>query len=143
MSSRKSGYSFDIHVASPYRNLDKKEVWPKSPWYRDSIAPYIGMKVTVQAMTFEVIKREADWMRICLQEFQTSINDDEMDLLEDWDTVDHMRVEIPIRMKRIDVHKPIKIVGYLYEYNYFCKREGERVRNIGLKPVYVSQRKLW
>ena len=143
MSSRRSGYSFDKHVASPFRNLDKKEVLPKSPWYRDSIETYIGMRVTVQAMSFDVINRDADKIRICLQGFQTSINDDKLDLLEDWDTVDHMRVEIPIWMKRIDVHKPIIIVGYLYEYSYFCKRTGTRVRNIGLMPVHVSQRNLW
>lgn len=119
--------------------MKQRKFYPKAWNYREDLAPYLGMKCIAEAFTYDIKKGGEFEMFLCMHNLKISVLESGLDLLSDLDTIDHMHIAIRKNLKFIRKRKPLKIVGYIKEYDHWGKNERTIVRNIGIEPIHVSQ----
>ena len=124
-------------AANLYQNPNGKEKSVKSGYYREPLAVFLGYTLTVEAPSYEIHEDNAVYTQICLQNVAVMESDKSFSLMPGMRIFDHMWMRIRKEMKIVDPRKPLRITGFVNEYEHPVK--GILIRNIGITPIYVSQ----
>ena len=122
-------------VSNLYRNLDRKELLPKSPWFREPLAQFIGKKVTIEVPYYSIAWMSDSAAKLYLLDPIVMASDQSFDPLQGNNRFDHLKMTV---QRKINPMKPLRIIGYAY--SYVRNLHGVHIWNIGIAPIYVSQR---
>ena len=115
---------------------DELQELPKSDFYREELAQYLGQRITMNVPYYEFKPFKEDKDKVCLRQGKViGIGDDPLSA-DPIMTIEHIWVAIK-KCVRIDSRKPIRVIGIPYEYPRKCGNKV--VRNVGLNVRFVTQ----
>ena len=110
--------------------------FPKSDFYREELAQYLGQKIVLNVPYYEFKPFKEDKDKVCLRQGKViGIGDNPLSENPIM-TIEHIWVAIK-KCVKIDSRKPIRVIGIPYEYPRKCG--SKIVRNVGLNVRFVTQ----
>ena len=130
---KKSGQKNSIWADSYSReSMEASKQFPKSSWYREDLAPLLGTYITLECRNFEIEKFSRRANKAVLRDSRIRhINKSALKNTKIPD-IEHLWVLLNPSLS-IDMKKPLKLTGVLYEYAH------KNVRNIGMRVVGINQ----
>ena len=118
-----------------YTEEDMKKI-QKSDFYREDLSLHLGKKITMDVPFYEFKHFKDDKDKVCLRQGKVIKSGDVSLAADQIFTIEHIWVAMKKSVK-IDSRKPIRVIGFPYEYAHGCGNQ--IVKNVGLSVCYVTQ----